>query len=274
MARVDKGDSLAGVILQPGAKFNEDGYDLVTGTCTFKAARTASVGGTINRGSACPVAAYSYCKAHKFSVSFDALGIAVYTVDYVGIYQNKVRTIPQITGSQGLSSESITTHPNFFENASGFTGSPIAGVGSGSLANPNYTSVTEGGITEFQGNNGARFAAQKGNKFLGFKKPEFKDYYGKTNYLAPQTSFAGHFYTSSGSSVTSIRNAVGKTSGTNSFAGVELVPDYIGTTFTDGSKHQLLLSQVSFEDFGVLYKINYEVRYNREGYNSSTYAAS
>jgi hypothetical protein len=46
----------------------------------------------------------------------------------------------------------------------------------------------------------------------------------------------------------------------------------MGTSFTYDSKRQLLLSQVSVEDFGSLYKVNYEIRFNRDGYNASTYA--
>ena len=46
----------------------------------------------------------------------------------------------------------------------------------------------------------------------------------------------------------------------------------MGTAFLNGSLHQLLLSQISFEDFGTLYKIQYELRFNREGYNASVYA--
>jgi hypothetical protein len=69
-----------------------------------------------------------------------------------------------------------------------------------------------------------------------------------------------------------MRDRVGKTSGTNQFNSIALVPAYIGTTFVNGSKHQLLLAQVSFEDYGSLYKVSYEVRYNREGYVASVYA--
>ena len=279
MARVDTGDNLASVILQPGAKFQEDGYGLTTGTCVFKAAQTASVGSTINRGSACPVSAYSYCKAHRFSVSLDALGVATYTVDYVGINPGVggVSTEPQITGSQGLTSESITTHPNFFETATalGFSGSPIAGVGTGSLATPAYPQVSSTNPPEYSGNNGATFEAAVGRKFLGFKKPEFKDFYGKSNYLAPQCSISGVFYTTNATMVNNHRNAVGKTSGTGTFVSSKnLVPDYMGTTFTISGKNQLLLAQVSFEDFGLLYKVQYELRFNREGYVASVYAAA
>lgn len=277
MARVDQGNNLTTVLQQPGAKFQEDGYGLATGSIVFKAAITASVGSTINRGSACPQGAYSYCKAHKYSVSFESLGIATYTVDYVGIVPSfGTSTDPQITGSQGLTSENITTHPNFFETATalGFSGSPIAGVGTGSLATPAYTTVTGPNGNEYQGNNGATFEAVTGRKFLGFKKSEFKDFYGKTNYLAPQCSLSGVFYTSSSALVINLRNAVGKTSGTGSFASKDLVPSYMGSSFTISSKNQLLLAQVSFEDFGLLYKVQYELRFNREGYVASVYAAA
>ena len=276
MARVDTGNNLTTVLQQPGAKFQEDGYGLATGTIVFKAAITASIGGTINRGSACPQGAYSYCKAHKYSVSFENLGIATYSVDYVGINPGYgASTDPQITGSQGLTSEHITTHPNFFEVATalGFSGSPIAGVGTGSIATPAYPLVA-GATGEYQGNNGATFEAAIGRKFLGFKKPEFKDFYGKTNYLAPQCSLSGVFYTSSSALVINLRNAVGKTSGDGSFASKSLVPTYMGTAFEISGKKQLLLAQVSFEDFGLLYKVQYELRFNREGYVASVYAAA
>lgn len=276
MARVNQGNPLTTVVQQPGAKFQEDGYGLATGSINFKADATASVGSTINRGSSCPVGAYSYCKAHKYSVSFDALGVATYTVDYVGISPGVggASTDPQITGSQGLTSENITTHPNFFETATalGFSGSPIAGVGAspGTKASPNYAQVT--GTNEFEGNNGATFELKTGRKFLGFKKAEFSDFYGKTNYLAPQCSISGVFYTTNASLVNNLRNTVGKTSGDGTFASKSLVPDYMGTAFTISGKNQLLLSQVSFEDFGLLYKVQYELRFNREGYVASVYA--
>jgi hypothetical protein len=277
MARKDTGDNLTTAILQPGASYSSDGYGLIIAQATFKAAQTASVGGIINRGSSCPIPAANFCKAHKFNATNDILGITTYVVDYVGIDPGTggVATDPQITGSQGLTSENITTHPNFFETASGlgFSGSPIAGVGTGSLATPAYPAVA-GVSDQYAGNNGATFEAAIGRKFLGFRKPEFKDFYGKTNYLAPQCSLSGVFYTSSTSLVNDHRNAVGKTSGNGTFASKNLVPDYMGTSFTISGKNQLLLAQVSFEDFGLLYKVQYELRFNREGYVASVYASA
>jgi len=276
MAIVEQGDSLLTGMLQPGYKIQTDGYGLTTAVGVFK----VDHGGTFdfaNRGQSFPASGFSYLKAHKATMSFDALGIATVSVDYVGIgpgYNSGTRTDPQITGSQGLTSESITTHPNFFETATalGFTGSPIAGVGTGSLATPAYPAVAGTSPTEYAGNNGATFELATGRKFLGFKKPEFKDFYGKSNYLAAQCSLSGVIYTSSTTFVNNMRNTVGKTSGTGSFASQQLVPAYMGTTFTNSGKNQLLLSQVSFEDYGLLYKVQYELRYNREGYNASVYA--
>lgn len=279
MAIVKQGNPLSSVILQPGAKFAEDGYGLVTGTCVFKADQTATVGSTINRGSTCPVPAYSYLKAHKFQVTYDSLGIATYTVDYVGMNptSHAVYSDPQITSSQGLTSENITTHVNFFELATGFTGSPIAGVGAspGSISTPNYAPVTNGDKIEYVGNNGATFEKKTGGKFLGFKVAEYKDYYGKTNYLAPQTSFSGHFYTTSSTVPKAYVERVGKTSGDGTFySSLDLLPAYMGTSFLNGTKKQLLLAQVSVEDFGSLYKVNYEIRYNRDGYAPAVYASA
>jgi hypothetical protein len=273
MAIVKTGNALATPQLQPGAKFTQDGYGLTVGTLTFKIDKTGS-SASFFRGASCPITAFSYCKMHKASVDIGALDLDTWTAEYVGIAGGSATTEPQITGSQGLTSEHITTHPNFFETATalGFSGSPIAGVGTGSLATPAYPAVT-GQSEEFSGNNGATFDKPIGRKFLGFKKAEFKDFYGKTNYLAPQCSISGIFYTTSSSIVNDHRNAVGKTSGNGTFAGKKLVPDYMGTSFTIGGKNQLLLAQVSFEDFGLLYKVQYELRFNREGYVASVYAS-
>jgi hypothetical protein len=274
MAIVKTGNALTSPLLQPGAKFLQDGYGLTVGTLSFKVDKAGS-SASFFRGASCPIAAFSYCKMHKASVDIGALDLDTWTAEYVGIAGGSATTEPQITGSQGLTSEAITTHPNFFELATGFSGSPIAGVGAspGTKTTPNYAAVTGTGTEqEFEGNNGATFQYKIGRKFLGFKKAQFSDFYGKTNYLAPQCSISGIFYTTTASIVNDHRNAVGKTSGNGTFAGKKLVPDYMGTSFTISGKNQLLLAQVSFEDFGLLYKVQYELRFNREGYVASVYA--
>ena len=274
MAIVKNGNALTTPVQQPGGKISNDGYGLLTATVIWKADESAALGSVVNRGSTCPLD--SNCKAHKYSITYDALSIATLTVDYVGIDGGVTMTEPQITGSQGLTSEHITTHPNFFETATGlgFSGSPIAGVGSGSVATPEYDAVPGTNPTEYEGNNGATFESETGRKFLGFKKSEFKDFYGKSSYLASQCSLSGVFYTDSSTKVVNLRNAVGKTSGTGTFASTALLPSYMGTSFTIGGKNQLLLAQVSFEDYGLLYKVQYELRFNRDGYPSAVYASA
>jgi hypothetical protein len=274
MGRVETGNDLVAGLLQPGWKVNYDGYGLQTCTATYKSDRFGSFS-YIERGSSFPEIGFTNLKAHKCSISFDSLGIATATVDYVGIelgYNSGLRTDPQVSGSQGLTSENITTHPNFFELATGFSGTPIAGVGTGTLAAPVYPSVAGTNPVEYTGNNGATFELTTGRKFLGFKKAEFKDFYGKTNYLAPQTSFSGQFYTTQSATVQGMIARVGKTSGDGSFLTIDLLPAYMGSTFTVSGKNQLLLAQVNAEDYGSLYKVQYEIRYNREGYVASVYA--
>ena len=279
MARIDNGDALTVPLQQPGGKFSDDGYGLVTATVVYKSDQGASLGSVTNRGSTCPLAGASFCDSHKYSITYDSLNVATIVVDYVGIdptVNTATRTNPQVGTSQGLTTAHITSHKNFFELQTGFT-DVIAGVGTGTLATPIYASVSDvAGIVEFLGDSGARFERSTGGRFLGFKTPEYSTLYGRTSYLAPQTSFSGHFYTSDDADVQSLLAAVGKTSGTNDFASIELLPAYMGTTFTAGwfGNDQLLLAQVNVEDFGLLFKVIYEVRYNEEGFEPKVYAPS
>ena len=262
MARIDNGNALATAMLQPGAKFQSDGYGLVTGTLVYKEDQTGS-STFLARGEACPIAGFTFCKVHKANTSVDALGLATYTVDYVGIGSggiNSTLTKPQVGVSQGLTSDHISTHSNFFTAATG-------------IAGPKPFDASTIVTTEFVGLNGAHFEKSTGGKFLGFKDPVYPLYYGRTNYLAPQTSFSGFFYTSTEATPKALVSLVGKTSGTGTFNGIALLPTYMGTAFVTGtgSRNQLLLAQVNVEDFGLLYKVNYEVRYNRDGYVAAVY---
>ena len=262
MARIDKGATLLTAQLQPGAKFQSDGYGLVTATLVYKEDQSGSTS-FLARGEACPVAGFTFCKVHKANTSVDALGLATITVDYVGIGSGGISsslTKPQVGISRGLTSEHISTHENFFTATTGIAG-PTPFTAS--------TIVT----TEFKGLNGAHFEKATGGKFLGFKDPASPLYYGKTNYLAPQTSFSGFFYTSTEATPKALVALVGKTSATGSFSSIAMLPSYMGTSFVTatGSRNQLLLAQVNVEDFGSLYKVNYEIRYNRDGYVAAVY---
>lgn len=279
MAKISTGDALTVPQQQPGGKFSDDGYGLVTATVLWKSDQASSLGSVVNRGSTCPLSGASFCSAHKYSITYDSLGLANIVVDYVGIdptVNTATRTNPQVGTSQGLTTAHITSHKNFFVVQAGFA-NVIAGVGTGTLQVPIYATKTDvAGVIEYEGNSGARFERPTGGKFLGFKTPEYSTLYGRTSYLAPQTSFSGHFYTTEDSDVQALIAAVGKTSATNSFASIVLLPSYMGTSFVSGwfGNNQLLLAQVNVEDFGLLYKVIYEIRYNQEGFESKVYAAA
>lgn len=299
MARQDYGNPLTAPVLQAGGKLSNDGYGLLTATCVWKANtdNDLSVG---NRGSTCPI--NSSCYAHKFGVTYDNLGVATITVDYIGIdptVNEGLYTNPQVAASNGLTSENITANPNFFDpGGDGYDGviagrtytqsplgpmveikSPADFVSVITGYNSDGTPVT-GLVSKKQsyiGANGACFESATGGRFIGFVDSNFKHLYGKTNYLAPQSSFAGHFYTTESSEVQNMVSYLGTTSRDNDWSGVlpNIIPDYAGTTWVssaaNGSFNQLLLSQVNVEDYGLLYKVNYEVRFSLVGWSDKVY---
>ena len=129
----------------------------------------------------------------------------------------------------------------------------------------------------YVGANGACFEDEGGGRFIGFVDPSFKHFYGKTNYLAPQSSFSGQFYTTEASEVQNMLDYLGSTSRDNDWSSVlpRIIPDYAGTSWisdaANGSFNQLLLSQVNVQDYGLLFKVNYEVRYSVQGWNDAVY---
>jgi len=279
MALVKNGNALTTKFVQPGSTYETDGYGLLTAKAFYQVDQ--SVGGTaIVGGQVHPQ--YSDLFVHKFTLKRNSLEIDELTVDYVGINSAiGTTTRPNVTASHGLTSEHITTHPNFFGPATGFS-TAIAGNGTTfttSTINPDYK---VGGVY------GAHFKGTTTNAggFVGFLDSSTADkqyFYGKNQYLAPTTSFSGCIYTTLDTVVTSLRGAVGKTSQTNSFNGNKLLPDHVGTSWTASVKgtarDTLMLSQVSFEDYCVqasgtpkIFKINYELRFNREGYPAEVYA--
>ena len=278
MAIVKLGNPLTDKFLQAGSTYETDGYGLLTAKGIYQLDQT--VGGTaVVGGQVHPQ--YSDLFVHKFTLTRNSLLIDQVDADYIGIMSSVGNTTrPNVTASHGLTSEHITTHPNFFGPATGFT-TAIAGNGTtftASTINPDYK---VGGVF------GAHFkgSATNAGGFIGFldSSTATKQYfYGKNQYLAPTTSFSGHIYTKLTTVVTALRNAVGKTSTTNSFSGTKLLPDHVGTSWTATVKGAvrptLMLSQVSFEDYCVtpsgtpiIFKVNYELRFNREGYPDEVY---
>jgi hypothetical protein len=277
MARIEYGDALTNGILQPGWTIDNDGWGLLTAKAVYKFANTSlNPLPPVNRGTA--FSKDARLKLHKYSAVFDALGIATVTFDYVGIDDTQPGasagyTVPNCSGENGLSTEKIETHPNFFEiTLGGNSGeTPIAGVQADWNPAPNNFSTN--GTNLMEGEHGATFipatVADKGGKFLGFFNQDWPEYYGKTSYLAPTTVFSGIVYTTEAANVEALRERIGEGHESNDLgmAGPDFVPTVYGTSWTSISEYpQLLVSKVNAENYGSLYKINYEIRYSREGF--------
>lgn len=286
MARKDQGNALTAELLQPGWTSTSDGFGLITLNATFKADQATSTFSPFVRGTAFPVSSYSYCKSHKGSISWDALGIATLKVDYVGIDPTVNlgnRTNANTSVANGLTAEHITSHPNFFTAAAGYGGTPLAGLPSdfggayddstlGPTVNRYNTSLGKNVVVpSCEGYHGACFEQPDGGRFIGFVDPDWPSLYGKTQFLQPTTTYSGVIYTKNVSEVQALYALLGTATATNSWGVFKLIPDWgpIGTSSL--GYNQNLLSQVNVEEYASLYKIMYEIRYSVSGWMSMVY---
>jgi hypothetical protein len=285
MAQVANGKTLLTAEIQPGWTVQSDGFGLITSTTTYKADIAAPIS-SFERGQPHPDTFYSYLKAHKYQISWDNLRYKTIKVDYVGIdpgVGGGVRTLANTSVANGLAADNITTHPNFFEQASGFTVGPLAGLPSDfggayddSTLGPPVTvlNVDTGRpvvVPSSEGYNGACFETGEGGRFIGFVSPDVPYLYGKTQYLAKTTTYSGVIYTTSQSDVQALYALLGTATGTNSWGIFQLIPAW-GPTGTGDYGKQNLLSQINVEEYGSLYKVIYEIRYAKEGWPPDVYA--
>ena len=274
MAIIRTGAALTAAELQPGMTVNFDGFGLVTSTTRYRADYAYASTGVGARGTAHPDATFNYLKAAKFVVSFDTLELKTITVDYVGIdpaVNSGSVTNPNCSGANGLTAQNITSHPNFFTEVAAF-GEAIAGAGPYTQDSPNNLAPIVNGKPAYLGLNGSCFEKENGGRFIGFVDPASSSFYGKTQYLAPTTSYSGVIYMTNEADVTTLINSIGTTTSNEDWGTVTLLPDWapVGTG-EYGNKN--LLSQVNVEEYGDLYKIMYEIRFSEEGWDSRVYAS-
>jgi len=272
MAFIGYGNELSTLILQPGWSVQSDGFGLNSSTCTFKANHDEAFNLNI-RGVSHPVTAFDYMKAHKASVVYDTLQIKTIKVDYVGIdptVNSGNMTMPNCSSANGLTSQSITAHPNFFTVQSGYLG-PIAGASPYTQDSPNNYAPNVNGSPAFLGLNGSCFEKAKGGRFIGFVDPTYPQYYGKSQYLAPTTSYSGIIYVDDSSAVEVLVELLGTTTLTRSWSTFRLLPSWAPDGAGMYGNPVNLLSQVNVEEFGSLYKVNYEIRYSKQGWELDVY---
>ena len=292
MAIVINGDLLTTAMLQPGWTVVDDGFGLNTSTTVYKVDVTFDIDAFVVKGTAHPDLAYTYLKLDKWKISWDSLLIATLTVDYVGIdtaVNSGVRTRPNISSANGLTTENITTHPNFKTLDANFTTGPIAG------APGSYTQSELGPLVEIKdpadyltqvitgktviiskkqsyiGNNGACFESELGGRFIGFVDPTYPNFYGKTNYLTRSTTYSGVMYSTVLADVQALLALLNSATDTDSWGIFALLPAWAPVGVGSGGGNVNLLSQINVEEFGSLYKIMYEIRYSKVGWHSSVY---
>lgn len=290
MAIVINGDPLTTALLQPGWTVVADGFGLNTSTTVYKVDTTFDIDAFVVKGSAHPDPAYAYLKLDKWKVSWDTLNIATLTVDYVGIdtaVNSGVRTNPNTSSANGLTTENLTTHPNFFNLDANFTTGPIAGTAYvqsdlGPLVEIKdpadyFTQVLAGKTIiiskkqSYIGDNGACFESELGGRFIGFVDPTYPNYFGKTNYLTRTTSYSGVMYSTVLGDVQALLALLNSATDTDSWGIFALLPAWAPIGVGSGGGNVNLLSQVNVEEFGALYKIMYEIRYSKVGWDSSVY---
>lgn len=276
-------DFTFGAGLQPGWKTTDDGYGLQTLQATYIRDNSQSDFSGVYRGQSFNGGgtAYENFKLHKWSVSHEGLKFDKYVCDYVAINKTcndsqGMYTNPQVSASNGLATENITAHVNFFTKASGFIEGPIAGTSyAESALGPTVINADGFKGKSYIGANGACFERATGGRFIGFVDPQYKTLFGKTNYLAPTTQFAGIMYFDKASEYVAVfRQMIGRSSNGRNWIGKlpNILPEYIGNEYVAANgNYQLLMTQVNYEDFGNLIKISYEVRYAKEGWPPIVY---
>ena len=283
MGRAEQGDPLTtGLgILQPGWTVENDGYGLLTCKADFIRNNDGPISASSIRNVTFP--GDSRLKMHKFSVSHISLNRLKITVDSIGIDSTQpggssIWTMPQVSGSNGLSTEKIETHPNFFVNPDYWVNSsPIAGNGPYTQSNkgPIITKSDKTNDRSYIGLNGACFERADGGRFIGFVDKTYPRLYGKSSYLAPTTIWSGIVYTSEPGKVADFKDRVGQSFASNDLGDTN-APNFLATAYatvwtaSDGS-WQLLVTKADTENFGHLYKISYEIRFNKEGFDDLVY---
>ena len=249
MAYKNKGNALTQPKLQAGYTIENDGYGLLTSRLTYRIDQTRVESNAPKKGD--PHPKDRRLKAWKVMWTRDQNDLGTINADYIGFAQGD-STTPIVSGVGVTQQEAIDTHISF-ESAIG--GTPAAPI------------------------NGATFDGA--GKFTGFPHNDDSKTAGTINlraYLAPTLGFSGIVYVSSFTTVQSVVDNIGKTSKDGTFAGLQLVYKktsewVIGSPGgAAGNWHQLFLDSVNYEEFGLVYKISYTVRYFAYGFNPKVYS--
>lgn len=256
MARINKGNSLSSIKLQPGWTIEDDGFGLLTCRATYVVSQNTDYGvaGAVvvskapQRGSAFENDPRLVC--HRASSSVNSNGLQVITADFCGIAKGNKTSI-NVSGRGATSTEPIQRHPGFVKNIGGKSG---------------------------EEKNGAKFDSN--GALIAFTDPDNAKY-GLKSYYSPTFSITGFFYTSDISVAKSLKEKQCTSSSSGKWAGIDLLSDLNalapswGTSVTywmaPDESPQLLLTNVSIETYGKLFKVGYDILVAVDGLDKDVY---
>jgi hypothetical protein len=223
--------------LQPNYSVEFDGYGLITGRATFVCTASAAKARTPKRGDVFPGSEKRlYC--HRSSYTINGNNLATITAEYCGI-ENGTQTKMVLRGDTGLSTESIKSHPDFKE-----------------ILQPKGWDVSKQMFLE--GNINVSTLADS-YKLTGVK-----------SFVRPNIQIQGTFYTSNKSLLTYYIAGVGRTFSSIKDADFSI---YNGCFEADSEYHTQpgMITNVSHEEFGNLYKVNVSFRIAQGGWHDLIY---
>lgn len=225
--------------LQPNYSVEFDGYGLITGRATFTCTASSAPYKLPKRGDVFPGREKRlYC--HRASYTITGNNIATITAEYCGI-ESGTQTKMILTGEAGVGSEPIKSHPDFKK-----------------VLQPKGWDISKQAFVE--GSEGVNSTADD-YKLTGIK-----------NFLRPGIQIKGTVYTSDKSILTHYIASVGRTFKNISSADFSI---YFGCYQPDPTDiyHDMpgLVTNVSHEEFGNLYKINVSMRIAQGGWHKLIY---
>lgn len=256
MAKVTKGNQLSSAVLQPGWTIEDDGFGLLTCRATYVVGQDTNYGVSgaqvvakaPRRGDTFENDPRLIC--HRASSSVNSNGLQVITAEYCGISAGN-KTNVNVSGRGATSTEPIQRHPSFVSVIGGTSGSE---------------------------KNGAKYDAN--GLLLGFGDTANKKY-GLKSYYAPTFSITGHFYTSDISVGATLKDLQCTSSATGKWGSIDLLSDLNALAPSWGTSvsywmaadesPQLLLTNVSLEPYGKLFKVSYDILVAVDGLDTDVY---
>lgn len=259
------GSAISTLYLQKGWAIKNDGFGLLESSVVFRGSQDNAGNLPLKNE---PHIRDSRLFCYRVETTKTEGGMLECKADYCGIEQGDMTEI-KLSISASSSTDPIETHPNFEKKIGGKPSKPLNGaVFVDPQTNQVTTDDTKGVFSEFATFANHTYPASSGmgtiaekNRFAGVK-----------NYYNPGVAMKGEFFTKDIGTVDKVIGAVGNSSKTGNFGGVDLIPVWAKSAVASALKpftvelvqgkllqRNFLLSSASCEAFGSVYKVSYDL---------------